>query len=440
MSNAIAARFSDSHRAVGIWLVGLFLLLCRADRAATNANDKQKGPRPIGVGKLDSTPGSLLVRGKSDQPWRVLKKGAVLRVGEELVALPATEAVVDMEHEGLRLTLMGGLPGLASSSPSRECVIRLARDSEGRVELVLGRGRLSLVRNKKGEGTHRLRVRVDQEVWDLTLDEPGTEVYLERLNGWPAGVPLPTKADVKIQPQTDAFLFVNKGRLELRTGTDSFALRPNGLYHWSSARGAEGPLPLEGGLSAFLKATDKEPESAAAATLKQIKILVTLLRKEPVPQALKKAYADAEMRRAAVYCAGALGDSQFLLSALQHEDPQVRETALVTLRHWLAQHGEHGPQLYQALLGRRKTPAQAGTYLYLLQSFSPRDRTRPETYDTLIAYLQHGELGIRELARWQLVRLVPKGRDIPYDAAASTADRATAQAAWRKLIPEGTVP
>ena len=53
---------------------------------------------------------------------------------------------------------------------------------------------------------------------------------------------------------------------------------------------------------------------------------------------------------------------------------------------------------------------------------SPFDLDRPETYDALIAYLRHSRLPVRELARWHLYRLVPAGRKIVYDAAASEAD------------------
>ena len=39
-----------------------------------------------------------------------------------------------------------------------------------------------------------------------------------------------------------------------------------------------------------------------------------------------------------------------------------------------------------------------------------------------------------------LYGLVPQGRDIAFDAAGPADQRAQAQAAWRRLIPEGQVP
>jgi hypothetical protein len=35
---------------------------------------------------------------------------------------------------------------------------------------------------------------------------------------------------------------------------------------------------------------------------------------------------------------------------------------------------------------------------------------------------------------------VPEGKNIPYNAAAPAEERGRAQAAWRKLIPQGKVP
>jgi hypothetical protein len=46
----------------------------------------------------------------------------------------------------------------------------------------------------------------------------------------------------------------------------------------------------------------------------------------------------------------------------------------------------------------------------------------------------------RELARWHLVRLVPEGASIKYDAAAPEAERLQAIAEWRRLVPPGELP
>jgi hypothetical protein len=78
--------------------------------------------------------------------------------------------------------------------------------------------------------------------------------------------------------------------------------------------------------------------------------------------------------------------------------------------------------------------------MQLLFGFSPADLRRPETYEVLIDYLGHEKPGIRNLAAWHLVRLVPQGKSIPFKPDGTPAEAAKAQAAWKKLIPAGELP
>ena len=47
---------------------------------------------------------------------------------------------------------------------------------------------------------------------------------------------------------------------------------------------------------------------------------------------------------------------------------------------------------------------------------------------------------VRELAAWQLYRLVPSGKDITYDPTGSAEEREQAYKAWKKLVPDGKLP
>jgi hypothetical protein len=89
---------------------------------------------------------------------------------------------------------------------------------------------------------------------------------------------------------------------------------------------------------------------------------------------------------------------------------------------------------------RQMKPVHAETVVQLLHSFDEAALKNPETYETLITYLDHERLGIRGLAYWHLRRLVPEGEKIGYDPLADKAARAKAIEAWKELIPEGKVP
>jgi hypothetical protein len=76
----------------------------------------------------------------------------------------------------------------------------------------------------------------------------------------------------------------------------------------------------------------------------------------------------------------------------------------------------------------------------LLHSYGDKELARPETYETLIDYLAHEKLAVRNLAYWHLYRLVPDGRKIGYDAMAAKEARDRAIEQWRKLVPPGKLP
>ena len=74
----------------------------------------------------------------------------------------------------------------------------------------------------------------------------------------------------------------------------------------------------------------------------------------------------------------------------------------------------------------------------LLHGFNEQAVARPETYELLIEYLLHKEMALRELAAWNLSKLVP-GSKVVYDAA-DPIKRETGYRAWKNLIPRGKMP
>ena len=86
------------------------------------------------------------------------------------------------------------------------------------------------------------------------------------------------------------------------------------------------------------------------------------------------------------------------------------------------------------------TANEARIIVQLLFGFSPADAAVPETYEVLIDYLAHEKPGIRNLAAWHLVRLVPQGKSIPFKPDGTAEDAEKCFAAWKKLIPSGQLP
>ena len=79
--------------------------------------------------------------------------------------------------------------------------------------------------------------------------------------------------------------------------------------------------------------------------------------------------------------------------------------------------------------------------MQLLRGFSESQVENPATYETLIEYLRHERLPIRELAYGHLRYLAPEGaKKIPYHPLSSSEDRERSYEQWKKLIPTGKLP
>jgi hypothetical protein len=147
-------------------------------------------------------------------------------------------------------------------------------------------------------------------------------------------------------------------------------------------------------------------------------------------------------RKAAVVAAGALDDLPGLLAVLNDQvHADARDMAILAIRHWLGRAPGKSIEMHKHLTTTSGyTPTQAKNLIHLFNGIE-RDKLRqPETFDLLIQALNHAKMPARELARWHLVRLVPDGKDIQYDAAAPEPARLQAIEAWRRLIPEGQLP
>jgi hypothetical protein len=151
---------------------------------------------------------------------------------------------------------------------------------------------------------------------------------------------------------------------------------------------------------------------------------------------------DATERKAAVVALGALDDLPRLLHVLSNKGhADTRDMAVLVVRHWLGEASGQSIRMYQHLVKNDGyTPTQAKNLLYLFNGLEEAKLRQPETYELLISGLNALKMPTRELAHWHLVRLVPGGNEIAYDAAAPEANRLQALAAWRRLVPEGELP
>ncbi|MCS6850997.1 MAG: hypothetical protein NZ700_07480 [Gemmataceae bacterium] len=415
------------------------------DKVPTN----EPNPQRRQLGQLAAGRGSALFRrGPEANSWERVAPDAEVASAEELISLPGFRSELRLDS-GVRLVLWGNVDEFTSMQalregrelPVRECALTLHAPGPGfDLDFTLHRGRVVL-RNAKADGGAVIRLRFADEIWDVTLGDQRSEASAEL-----AGLYLddmPFHADGRGEgPAILCGLFALAGEVQLKVRYQTMALPPASLVTWNNiGAGMLGPYPMTKPPEWWL-----EPEQAEAPEAKRMRLAIGTLAKrlgQPVRPLLVGMLREPESapRRLAVACLVALDDVLPVVDGLASPQADVRDSAVAGLRHWISRAPRLDVRLYRLLQEQRGFGrAQAEITLHLLHNFSRDDRAKPETYETLIAYLQHDRPAIRTLAHWHLVRLAPQGRTIAYDPTAPAAQLEKAVLAWKKLIPDGAVP
>jgi hypothetical protein len=442
-------------------------------------------------------PTALLQRVSDKGPWRLLG-GKVARVdsGQPLVALPGFQGTVQFDN-GLRLTLWGLLPELRVVAHPLDQVVESrvvlhAPPSALDLDLTLERGRI-YVSNPTNKSL-RARVRFDNptnpdllEAWDLTLEGPGTEFLVEHDSIYPTSEPFykNPKASGRKGPIARVHLLVLEGAVSLHYNEKTVRLTPapsqEAVVRWESHKGVlqQFPIPVKdvpwaGKTEQLPKELEEKKEFKPYLTLRKETLaarddLAKDLRRlgaDKLELALDAAYKSAKPadNRLAVRCYGAVDDLDSLIDALSEEGqietkkgakvespdrPWVRDTANLVLRSWIASGRDNDDKLYKRLQEKGYNSTDAGNVLQLLHYFSSDEAARPETYNTLIDYLDSRKTAIRELAIWHLRFLAPVvGHDgkktgipeIPYLASMPPDARHLVQQRYTRLVADGKIP
>jgi hypothetical protein len=390
----------------------------------------------------------VLARAGTDKPFERVRPRQTVYSRDLVVCPPGLRASLQTSSRAVLITLWGNLPH-QSDSPVLESAVIFHNTAAYDLDLTLVSGRVFLT-NNKAKGPARIFVRGKAAGALLTLSEPGDQVALELFGRWPAGVPFSLKHRPTVAPIQSWEVHVIRGRLDITAGKNRFAMSgPPGPAYF---RGDSVAGPDRSGPRFRARTPDwADPKNFRPETNALIlrlgndyrKYVESKDAKEAVREVLAMAAKDGNTKRAAmaremaVYAQAATDDVTDVMHHLDDpKHPEMRRAAVIALRHWIARPGRD-EELYKTLL-KDHTATEAETIMSLLHS--PFDAEQPEAYETLIAYLGHTRLAVRELAYWHLVRLAPAGREIKYDPAGESADRAKGVAAWRKLIPAGSLP
>jgi hypothetical protein len=416
--------------------------------------------RVAGAYVPDAVKPSLLAQKVPKGAWKLLSAGDTkVLTGTPLVALPGFRGVVQTAG-GVKLTLWGALREEMFFPPVQESVVQLNDNPAFGADLTLKRGRVFLA--NPGAKPVSVRLRFENptnpeklESWDVTLEEPNTEVLVDRWTYFLRGEPFyedPNNAD-RQGPTAALHLLVLKGAVQLRREFQSVRMVPPpgvALVTWNSIEGQlKEPMPLPSvpdfatekprlppgaskeALEAFQNARDDAYTNLAGRGERLESALVSL-RKSPNP-------IDRVM---AVRCFAALDDVPELLDALgdNEERPELRLSAIQALRDWVTTSRDADYVVQKELRGKYSGP-ESVNIMTLLHSFSEKDAQKAGTYGLLIDYLGSDKIAIRELAYWHLARLAPQAaQSVRYIAAAPPEQRDRAQREWTKLLTSGKLP
>jgi hypothetical protein len=445
-----AARTRDGLVGPAAVLALAGALLAPRPLPAAPTESKPPEERRVEVGQCLSPAGTLFRRQGPQKAWQAVRPQQTVHSRDLLLALPGAVAAVESGNGAVRAYLWGNTPELSRSAVLESAVVLHATPGVD-LDFTLHRGRVALLSTKDKEPA-RVRVRVRDTVWELTLPDKGDEVALELWGRWPRGIPFSADPKSADRPTADLVFLTLSGSADVKAGPSRYTMHApprDGYFHWDSVDGQDpGPQGLE---KPPAWATPGAARTTEARRVRQIlDRLGEQVRDKPLTIALTslldgtddaadKAQATVT-RQFVVFSWGACDDLGRLVGALgDPKHPEVRETAVDALRHWIGRAPGQDLDLDNFLVKEEKyPPTQAEIVLQMLHS--PFDADRPETYQTLIEYLRSDKVAIRQLAKWHLERLAPAGRPIAFNPAGSEEERTKGYQKWKELIPDGQLP
>jgi serine/threonine protein kinase len=399
-----------------------------------------------------SAPTNLVRSPAGGDSWQRVAPGARLAGNDQLVSLPGYASELRLDS-GVRLLLRGHVREF-STAPLQdylaESAVVLHKPAAGvDADLTLRRGRLYISSGKEGPAVVRLRF--EKEAWDLTLNEPGTEVGVDLLKQYTRDINYKEGEG----PRAELYLCVLRGKAGVKMGEFHYSnlTGPPGpaVFLWDNiGPGAQGPKTLKTVPPIWSKDPPRT-DLAKDMTLALEELSGRMAERKPLDMVLMEGLHQERQasRLLSVYCLGAIDEARKLVEILGDEDPAHyldRNTAIFALRRWLSRGPEQGQRLYDEktrsglLRDMGYTDNDAVIVFDLLHDFNDKERHSPETFSLLAKYLRKDRVAIAELAWWQL-RHLSRGVQLPQFNAALPAelrDKATAEV--KKLVSEGKLP
>jgi hypothetical protein len=372
-----------------------------------------KPPNPavvrVGMHASAATRDSLLFR-VHEADWRLVRPGEPLESGVQMLVLPGYRSDIALANQ-VRLEIIGSLP-VTVPNYFLETAVTLHASAEADLDLTLHRGRLIISNRPAGEALVRLRF-LDQ-VWDIKLLQPKSEIGVELTGRVPPGSGSWT-------PHFRLNVITSTGEVEIRRGAKWERVVASRLVPWvNTGRGGEDlQVPIAEPLP-WMNRKTKLPDELLTATARFSKRVTDKLSMGGsevswVKVACQESFEENRPweRAVALFCLGALDQVGPVLKTLDTNDkPDVRVRALDTLFHFVGRQSDQDVPLRAALKDQGFAEGDAEMILRLLHGFDQNNR---EVIDLLINNLTSSRLAIRELSFFVLHMLAPADKLTGYD-------------------------
>jgi hypothetical protein len=395
---------------------------------------------PVELGQYEAATQVLLLYDARRGQWDRLAPRSRIYSTDRLVALPAYRpriVLADGDVVEIVGTADAGFYGTEAAllPPSGDAAFGL-RLTTGRVVITSGKGQtaLDLQFGRAAEGQAQPR-------WRLCLLEPDSR----------AGIEYRLIPAVGYQPEhavtAQATLYVENGRAELIQGDASHALSAPAT-HVILQQGQDVPAaPVQLADASWIsKPTPTRLERIAAESMER---QIAVRHEQPQEDEksvtlslIEQAYGqEEEVKHLAVQCLAVLGKIDVLAEVLDTAQGEpgepARREAIDALRYWIARGPDAAEQLRDELI--RQRGEEDGQLRYrMLWGYGNGADPGGGAIDELLSLLSHDDLGVRELAAYNL-RTLSGGRSYRYHAHKPLAERENEAQRLRALREKGSL-
>ncbi|MCE9534400.1 MAG: hypothetical protein K8T89_25255 [Planctomycetes bacterium] len=374
------------------------------------------------IGRFESKDSLLLQRKRSTDEWERAVPLKELYSNDSLMCLPGIRAEIKLES-GVRLLLWGTLPeyhmiDVQDLLESRVTLHPPAGSIDADLTLQSGRIYISPP-TPKGERFEpvTVRVRFKEEIWDVTLLDPDSEVSVELFGGYAEGVAFSPEPGGP-SPTTEVYLALLKGRADVHYKFKEFLMLDAPVrIDWNSKTQEESApekIP-ERHLEWWSKAIKDNPGSvqmSAAAShyagrlSKQDDARIDVM----FYSAMQDKKENLARRLYAARCLQALDAIEYLADSLAEDMFHLRAAGIRSVRHWTGLAPDRDLKFFNVLTGKKAyEPAHATVVMQLLHPFSKQQYARQEIIATLFESMKHERPAIRELAYGHLLQSDSEG-------------------------------